>query len=189
MTRGDLVLGSLQALATQSGKSLAETFVNAEVIIIVDTSGSMNTHDSREGKSRYEVAVTELNALQMQNPGKIAVIVFSSTVQFCPSGVAAYLGGSTALAKALEFVKIADVSGMKFILISDGEPDDPDAARRVAETFKNKIDVIYVGPEERATGRDFLYRLARATGGSGTTVDRAKELGSGLQKLLGMGGR
>jgi hypothetical protein len=41
-----IVAGSMGAIAQQIGKSLAETFLSAEVIIIVDTSGSMSTMDS-----------------------------------------------------------------------------------------------------------------------------------------------
>jgi hypothetical protein len=179
-----IVPGSLGAIAKQEGKPIAETFMNADCIIIVDTSGSMADHDSRDGKSRYEVACEELARLQNQFPGKIAVLAFSADVQFCPSGIPTFMGGCTDMARALEFAKIADVPGMQFILISDGEPDNEDRTIAVAKTYQNKISTIYVGPEERPTGRDFLYRLAQATGGQGITVDRAKELKSGIEKLM-----
>jgi hypothetical protein len=179
-----IIPGSLGAIAKQENKSIAETFLSADCIVIVDTSGSMNDHDSRDGKSRYEVACEELARLQAEFPGKIAVLAFSNNVQFCPSGVPVFMGGCTDMARALEFAKIADVPGMQFILISDGEPDNGEKTITVARTYQNKISTIYVGPEERPVGRDFLYRLAQATGGRGITVDRAKELKSGIEKLL-----
>jgi len=182
-----IIPGSLGAIAKQESKSLAETFTNADCIVIVDTSGSMNDQDSRDGKSRYEVACEELARLQAEFPGKIAVLAFSTDIQFCPSGIPVFLGSGTDMAKALEFAKIADVPGMQFILISDGEPDEEARTIAVARTYQNKISTIYVGPEERPVGRDFLYRLAQATGGQGITVDRAKELKSGIERLMLLG--
>lgn len=178
-----IVPGSISAIAKQENKSIAETFVNADLIVIVDTSGSMSTHDSRGGKSRYDVACEELAALQSSHPGKIAVLAFSSDVIFCPSGIPLYFGGGTNMAKALQFAKIADVPGMQFVLISDGEPDNEAETLQVASTYKNKISTIYVGPEENPTGRNFLQRLASATGGQTITIDRAKQLKAGIEKL------
>lgn len=183
-----IVPGSIGAIAQQSGKSIAETFISADAIIIVDTSGSMASDDSRAGRSRYDVAIDELTQLQKNMPGKLAVINFSSTVQFEPGGKPVMLGGGTELGAALRFVKVADaIEGMRFILISDGEPYDPAECLGIAKTFKNKIDVIYCGPEDRPAGRDFLQSLARATGGQAVTADRAKELGAEVKMLLGAG--
>jgi hypothetical protein len=44
--------------------------------------------------------------------------------------------------------------------------------------------VIYVGPENHPSGRDFLQKLAQATGGISVTADRAKELKSEIEQLL-----
>jgi len=182
-----IVPGSIGAIAQQSGKSLAESFVNADVVVIVDTSGSMDAHDSRDGRTRYDIACVELAGLQNNLPGKIAVISFSHDVTFCPSGVPTYFGGDTDLAGALKYAKLADVTGMRFILISDGEPNDENEALRAAKTYKNKIDVIYVGSETSPTGRAFLEKLARASGGMAITADRAVELQASVQKLIADG--
>lgn len=179
-----LVPGSLGALATQSGKSIAETFVNADVVILVDTSGSMSQKDSRDGKSRYDIAVEELSIIQSQMPGKIAVISFSTSVSFDPTGVPVYFGGGTDMAKALQFTKIADIPGMKFILISDGEPDDQQQTLSIAKIYRNPISVIYVGPEDHPTGRNFLQKLASLTGGGSITREKALELAGGIRQLL-----
>jgi len=179
-----IVVGSLQAIATQNKTSIAETFLSAEVVILVDTSGSMDANDSRGDRSRYQVATEELKALQASLPGKIAVIAFSSDVQFNPAGVAQYMGDGTDLTKALKFVKVADVEGIRFILISDGEPNDQAGALAVARTFKNKIDVIYVGSELSPTGRDFLQRLAAMTGGQAVTAACAVSLAASVERLL-----
>lgn len=79
---------------------------------------------------------------------------------------------------------MADLPGMRFILISDGEPDDQRQALEIATTYQNRIDVIYVGPENMRSGREFLQTLAQATGGVSVTADRAKELKANIEKLL-----
>lgn len=178
-----IVPGSLTYIARQENKSLAETFVNADLVVIVDTSASMNSRDSRGGKSRYQVACDELAYLQANHPGKIAVIAFSDDVIFCPSGTPNYLGGDTDMAKALQFAKVADVPGMQFVVISDGEPNDEEKTLAVARTYRNKISTIYVGPESHPAGQDFLKQLANATGGATTVANRAENLKSGIERL------
>lgn len=182
-----IISGSIGAIAKESGKSIAESFINADLIAIVDTSGSMSSGDSRDGFSRYDVACQELKNLQRNMPGKIAVISFSDDVQFCAGGVPTYFGCGTDLVRALQFCKIADVPDMRFILISDGEPDQPEKCIEVAKTYQNRIDVIYVGPERFPTGRDFLEKLASATGGKAVTADRAVELEIQVMQLLKAG--
>jgi len=176
--------GSLAAVAQANKQSLAQTFVGAEVVVIIDTSGSMDSKDSRGGRSRYNVACEELAALQAGLPGRIAVISFSEQVVFCPSGTPTFFGNSTDMAAALRFAKVADVPGMRFILISDGEPNDSRAALAEAAKFRNRIDVVYVGPENMPLGRAFLQQLAAASGGQAVTADRAVGLLGATQKLL-----
>ena len=179
-----IVKGSITEIAKSTGKSIAELFTNAEVVTIVDVSGSMISRDSQGGKSRYDVACQELATIQKNRPGKVAVIAFSDFARFCPGGVPIYEGGGTELTKALRYAKIADVPGMNIIVISDGEPSDPEGAIAVARTYKNKISTIYVGPEDRPSGREFLSKLAGCTGGETVTADRAKELAKSIETLL-----
>lgn len=178
-----LVPGSLSAIAAQNHQSIAETFLNADCVILVDTSGSMCACDSRGNRSRYEVACDELKNLQAQLPGKLALLSFSDDVIFCPSGVPFNYEGGTDLTRALKFAKVADVQGMRFIVISDGQPDNGDTALAVARTYKAKIDTIYVGPEG-GEGQDFLKRLARASGGQGVTAAQVRQLADNVQRLL-----
>jgi len=182
--RKSIVKGSLADVAAQQHQSLAQTFVNAECVVIVDTSGSMSAQDSKNGQSRYDVACSELAQLQTSLPGKIAVLSFSSMTVFCPDGKPAFLGESTNLADALTFAKVADLPGMRMIVISDGEPDQPEKCFAVAKTYKAKIDVIFVGPENLPAGRNFLAKLASISGGQVVTADRAQGLLLATQKLL-----
>ncbi len=180
-----IVPGSLSAIAQQEHQSLAESFMAADAIIICDTSGSMSEHDSRGGKSRYEVALEELAQLQAKMPGKLAILSFSHTVVFCPGGVPQFLAATTDLAGALRFARVADIEGMQFIVISDGEPDDKRAALAEAAQFKCKISTIFVGPEDdQSGGRAFLVQLAAKSGGQAITADRVKELAAKTEQLL-----
>lgn len=180
-----IIPGSLSAIAKREGQSLAETFLNADAVIIVDTSGSMETNDSRGGRRRYDVALDELAQLQAHMPGKLAVIAFSNGPIFCPGGQPPLLGGGTNLAGALKFAKVADVEGMRFVVISDGEPNDERAALAVAATYTNRIDTIFVGPEnDWHGGQAFLQQLAAASGGKHLAADRAMELANKTERLL-----
>lgn len=179
-----IVVGSIAALAEQSNTSIAESFLSADVIILVDVSGSMNARDSRNNQSRYDVACQELARLQRDLPGKVAVVAFSSTVQFAPGGVPPFEAGGTDLVAALRFVQVAD-GLMRFIVISDGEPQDKEKSLAIARQFKSRIDVIYVGPEDDyAGGRRFLEQLASSSGGQFVTADRAMELADKIETLL-----
>lgn len=191
-----IVPGSLQAIATANNSSIAEAFVSADTIVIVDVSGSMEQRDvlarrasweagitTTYGASRYDQACVELAQLQQTLPGKIAVIAFSDDARFCPAGVPVFQGCGTDLAAALRFVHVADDCGIRFIVISDGFPNDADEALREARRFKSRIDTIYVGPEGGA-GAAFLRRLAEASGGSTITSNQVKDLADNVRKLL-----
>lgn len=184
MGMNDIIPGSISDLTQQAGTTLAETFIGAECVVLVDTSGSMDTHDSRGGRTRYDVACDELAQLQANMPGKIAVLSFSNDTVFCPGGIPQPLFGMTNLTGALQFAKVADVPGIRFIVISDGQPDRPAEALQVAATFRNRIDVIYVGPEARPAGREFLQQLATASGGVTITADRVAGLEENARMLL-----
>ena len=163
MNNNALVKGSLSALSERDNMSLAESFLNVDAILLVDMSGSMEARDAPGGISRYEAAESELLRLQEENPGKIAVIAFSSTVEFCPSGRPPRLGGGTNMAQALRFVRAADGIA-RIILISDGDPDDKMEVLNVAYSFEGKIDTVYIGPEG-GNGAAFLAELAKKSGG------------------------
>jgi hypothetical protein len=183
-TRKGIVTGSIADVAQRSGQSLAQSFVNAECVVICDTSGSMDSADSRGGRTRYDVACEELAALQTAMPGKIAVLSFANETMFCPDGKPWNQQGGTDLAGALQFAKVADVPGIRFIVISDGEPNDKAAALNTARGYTNKIDVIFVGPENLPAGRDFLTKLAQASGGQVVTADKAAGLALEAKRLL-----
>ena len=162
-----IVIGSLSAVAKNNNQSLAKTFLSCDVLLVADMSSSMEAHDAPGGKSRYQAAENDIIRLQKNHSGKVALVCFSNTVEFCPNGIPIRLGGGTQLAKALKFIKVADDCDIKLIIISDGEPNDKNKCLRIARTFTSKIDTVFVGPEsDLYGGRAFLEKLAQVTGGT-----------------------
>jgi len=159
-----IVQGSLSALSHRDNMTLAESFLNVDAILLVDMSGSMAAEDAPGGLARWDAAEQELRRLQESMPGKLAVIAFSSDVQFCPNGVPIRFGEGTDMAKALRFIKAADGLGIRIILISDGRPNDEEETLRVAASFESHIDTVYIGPDG-GHGRRFLLHLASESGG------------------------
>ncbi len=179
-----LAVGSLAAVANRDGISLAESFLNCEVLVLIDQSGSMSAKDAPGGKSRFDAADSELLRLQKQHYGQVGVISFSTDVKFCPGGLPGRDGGGTDMAAALDFARVAD-SASKIVLISDGEPDSQRATLQAARRYKHPIHTIYIGPEDdRDGGRAFLERLAAATGGRTFQSAAPGLLGQGVETLL-----
>ena len=178
-----IVPGSLAAIAQSRGMGLAESFLSCDVIVLIDQSASMGQRDAVGGKSRFDVANAELARIQKTNPGKVGVIAFSDYAVFCPGGVPIRLNSGTDIAKALAFVYVADNTGIKLILISDGEPDNEDKALVQARKFKSQINTLYIGPE-RGDGRQFLEKLANATGGKSFQAKEPGLLADTVQTLL-----
>jgi len=161
-----IVKGSLADIAQQNNRSLAESWLDVQLLAICDMSGSMACDDAPGGKARWQAACEELAALQRQYPGKIAVIAFSGHAELVPGGSPVLLGGDTDMVAALQAAKPADGLGIKIVLLSDGEPNDREATLAEARKFKTPIETVYIGPERESRGREFLQELARKTGGS-----------------------
>lgn len=182
-----IVTGSVGDVARRSGRTLAEAFLFVDAIVIVDTSASMAQQDVPKSElkcSRYDEAVNQLRQLQTQMPGKIAVISFSNTPVYCPDGNAKFLRGSTNLAAALRLVQAADNCGLRFVVISDGEPDNEMDALDVARGLKTRIDTIYIGPPN-GKGIEFLQRLASIHGGQAASKPgEVLRLSETVQRLL-----
>lgn len=177
------IQGSLSHVARKKNQSLAESFLNAEIVILLDDSVSMGSQDAPNGLTRREMAKKELVRLQKQNPGKIALICFADFPLFSPTGDVIPCGGTTAMAEALKFVKVADDCDLKIVLISDGAPNSEEKTLRVAATFKSRIDCIYIG-RENGYGLAFLNKLMEVTGGQRFEADAPGMLGNGVERLL-----
>lgn len=176
--------GSIEETRKQKGLSFAAAFLTVEAIIICDVSVSMSTNDvAGEGgpTSRHAEANRQLQRLQARFPGKLAVVAFSDNAEFRPDGTLPPVRSSTNLLGALQFVSAAAGCGIKFIVVSDGEPSDVEETLRYAKTLHTKIDAIHVGSSQ--SGKEFMQRLAAASGGK--AIDESVlELGANITKLL-----
>lgn len=76
-----------------------------------------------------------------------------------------------------------DAADMRFIVVSDGEPDSERETLDVAARYQGRIDTIYVGPEDGA-GREFLSRLAQQKRGKSVLAAQAHELAAHTERLL-----
>lgn len=186
MSKSLVVRGSLADIMQTEGKSLAESFLSCDAILIVDTSGSMGAKDAPGGLSRHEAAQKELERLQASLPGKLAVVSFSNEVQFCPTGIPVRFNGGTDMAKALRFIKPADNCGIRFFMITDGQPDSEREVLEVAKMFQSRIDCVYIGPEDGGywDGRKFLEKLAELTGGQHVKSEQIGMLANSVERLL-----
>lgn len=173
-TQALAVKGSLQESQRNRNVTFAEAFLTVEAIVVCDVSASMSERDVMvEGglRSRWDECNNQLQRLQAKHPSKIAVVAFSDNAEFCPSGVLPPVRSSTNMLRALQFVAPADDTGIKFIVVSDGEPDSPQETLGFAQTLKTPIDCIFVGS---GRGKDFMDQLAQVT--KGKSVAKGVEL-------------
>jgi hypothetical protein len=178
-----IVAGSVASAAAVKGVPLAEALLDVESLILLDCSGSMATADSRGSRRRIDSAREELATLQRDLPGKLALVCFAGHAQLMWGGVPPEPMGGTDLAGALAFAKTFDQGGMRFVVVSDGEPDDQAKALATARGFAGPISTVFVGPEG-GPGAAFLRRLATASGGRHATADRVRELADVVKPLL-----
>lgn len=176
--------GSIEETRKQRGLSFAQAFLSVEAILAVDISGSMSAKDvPSEGGlcSRWEEANRQLNRLQQRFPGKLAVVAFSDAAEFRPDGTLPPIQSSTNLLGALQFISAAAGCGIKFIVVSDGEPASVSETLAYARSLKTRIDTVHIGSSVR--GKQFMEDLARCS--MGQAIDESVlELEANIIKLL-----
>ena len=185
----EITKGSVADLMQNENVSLAESFMTCDCVILFDVSGSMNSTDAYK-ESRFKRGLKELKNIQETMPGNFAIIQFADRVDFMPGGVPVmdYSGGGTDLTAALKYAKIADeIPDMRFVVISDGEPNNENTALAVAAQYQKRIDTIFIGNEadDKYTwsGREFLHKLAQASGGKSIKT-AAENIGQTVTLLL-----
>lgn len=161
------------------------------LVVIFDISYSMRAEDAKlkDGKttSRFLAGSEQLIELQAQYPGQLVLIDFGDVAQVRPGGYPDEPNGmNTYLAPGLKLAKELDTGVMKFVVISDGLPQDEYEALEVGQTFLAGIDTIAIGNVN--TGADFLQKLAKATGGTyHRDASGMRMLGATIRALLGSG--
>lgn len=156
---------SLAAIVAAAKRTLpAETGATARAargevrVVLADNSSSMAESAGRRTKAEL------LSDALLQVP-TVPVVAFSSMPQDVAAGrPLPPPAGSTALHLALDHVRPRDPTHV--LVISDGHPDDPDAALAAADRLGRgvRIDVVFCGPDSDRAGMAFMRRLARGGG-------------------------
>lgn len=149
------------------------------VVVLADISDSMRDLIGNANLTKYQHLQIALEDVMTAFP-KIRLVVFGSY----PKEVAKLPpqpSGSTNLAGALEMA--AEWKPRKTIVISDGLPDNGDAAIAAADKMTGAIDTIYCGPDAHPAVQ-FLQRLAKSTGGQQVTWDGYKPIASCIRGFL-----
>lgn len=184
MDKYAITKGSIADIMQREDVSLAESFLSCDCVVLFDVSGSM-AHKDDSGATRFDRGIGQLREIQADYPGRFAIIQFADRVDFMPGGVPAMgvSGFCTDLTAALKYAAAADaVPDMRFIVISDGEPDNEATALAAARGYSNAIDTIYIG-EDDGGGKRFLQQLARASGGASVET-AAENIGANVLYLL-----
>jgi Mg-chelatase subunit ChlD len=162
----DIVKRAMKAPAQGRAAQVKRRFEDCTslVVVLVDDSGSMGDTIGVSGRAKREHANIALQDILKYHPG-VWVWAFSTTPQRLLDGKMPGLGGATNFLPALKAV--AALKPRKTIIISDGQPTDPQGLDRIVEFAQNMtgaIDTIYCGPDG-SPDLDFLRRLSRECAG------------------------
>lgn len=199
MSGTNLPANPLAAIIAQAARLPAETGATAQykqrfasagsaTVVLLDCSGSMA--ESAGTQRRIDVLRA---ALDYALSGGETLVAFSShpTEISSPAALPQPSGG-TALHLALAHIQ--GRTPRQTLVISDGRPNDEQAALDEAARLSGQIDVIYCGPDDDAQAIAFMRRLATVGGGRVIIHDVAKhaaaraQIGASVRALL-PGGR
>lgn len=174
------LINPLQALLQQAGNRLpartgavdrvAERLhrLDGPQILLADVSGSMAA-PAWGGRRKIDVLREAVTGVRTRSPYHL--MAFASQVMDGlvdipePEGTTRLDLG---LAAALRHQPRAT------LVISDGQPDDEQAALDVAARLPGRIDVLYVGPDGDRAAMEFLQRLARVGCGGFQSADLSR---------------
>lgn len=164
------MIGGIQVVPERAEDTTAQ-------VILCDTSGSMIGR-------RIERLKEQLGAILKDSPARLAAFstgfAWIESVDRLPAP-----DGSTRLAEALE--QVAKAWPTSVLVISDGEPNDPDAAIAAASLIPGVIHTLFVGDDDKR-GVAFMSRLARAGGGNFAhrSLDRNVQIGDAVRSMLAL---
>lgn len=155
---------------------------SAEIIALVDTSGSMGDVLGSLGMSKYEQLKIALGDVRRWYP-RIRIVTFDASAREVTDLPAYAQGGATDLAGALKLA--ARWKPRKTVVISDGLPTTgTDEALAAARALSGSIDTIYCGPDGHDAACDFLRSLAKECAGVSVAWNGYGELGAAIRGLL-----
>lgn len=180
-------LQQLEKMITRAETRGALEFIqqSAPPLILVDVSGSMNSHDGGDA-SRYDRMVAELRTLDRElGSTNYQLVAFSSDAVFTTLNTLTFEGNGTDLSNA--FYLSGSLSPSHIVLISDGLPSDEDGAIHAAALLNSRIDTIYVGDADNEWAKAFMKQLATANRGQFLTDGQSLLVGDGslARKIIG----
>lgn len=156
------------------------------VVLLLDVSSSMNLPAAR-GQRRIDVLQAALRHVLPDSPGTRVVAFNDIVTEIEPRATVPEPEGRTALHLAL--LHAMRWQPAKVIIVSDGEPDDKQAAIAAARALGCVIETIHCGPEDDRAAIGFLKTLALCSrGGLGralrSDLSNPEALKGDLRRLL-----
>lgn len=147
-----------QSLPADTGATARAAYLRSpdRHVILADVSQSMAEPAGQRRK--VDILAEALRGV----PSGSEIVAFNGSVMPLKSPALPEPSGSTALHLALEHCLA--IGATRLLVISDGHPDQPDQALKIADKLDARIDVIYCGPESDAAGMAYMRRLARGGG-------------------------
>jgi hypothetical protein len=171
-------------MANTKGTQISDAMMDVDMIVFIDTSGSMRTIDPGQNENRHTLAERQLVEIQGNNRGKVALCSFSNSVHFCPNGVPVIENGGTAMNEALKWALPMNGMGIDIVIVSDGSPNSKLMCLQTASLLDMIIHTVYIGPENDHDAIKFMKDLANAGKGKALTTEEVPQLGQKLQLLL-----
>jgi Mg-chelatase subunit ChlD len=147
-------------------------------VIVLDVSGSMAFPES--GRYRIDIAADVLRMALTKTPAARVVLFNALPMELVGLGPTISSlklpppDGSTALHLALNLIGKMTPKPTRVVVISDGQPDDAEAALRSARALAPcAINALHVGPDNDAAAVAFLRELASAGGVQGASGVRS----------------
>jgi hypothetical protein len=153
-------------------------------ILLLDVSGSMEIGSPRRIDLLWD-AVRRLKTPQ----SRWRVAAFSSRCRWVELKDCPEPEGTTDLAQA--FAEIGKVAPTSATLITDGQPDDAEAAHAAGLLLKCPINICFVGDADDSQAVEFCRRLCEATKGTfateALTLAALEKTTQTIRKMLGDG--
>jgi len=171
-------------------RSTLDELVNARTrrsILLIDVSSSMGRSIAEQSEAGLMRRIDKLRLVvaDLFSTHPVPMVTFPGIqlVTAIPEPA-----GMTPLHAAIAFARLQEANHI--VVITDGEPDSPNAAFAEADKFGGSIDVFYIG-NGGDEGAKFCAELARRTGGQCGVTDlkgTPKQLSGKIVALLGDGG-